>query len=297
MQMIYNKADGGTLSRWLARGVDGIAELLAILRNSARAGATDAGVRGLAERIAAAAGRDLIAQAAAVQAWVRANIAYVTDPRGVELVKSPARLLMDRADDCDGHAQLVAAMLASIGHRVRLSAIGRRPGIFEHVFCESLIGGVWRSVETTLPGPVPVGFAHPGVVVKLVAELANDDAPTLAGFSLKKIVKKVAKPVLKVGKIAAAVTVPGAAGALVALESAKGQTAQAKAVAAQANAQAAIATAAAAPAAPAPAPAPMAPAASGDWRAWIETNKAVIGLGLAGVVAVSVLSRGGSPAR
>lgn len=296
---LIKQNDGGTLAgmsaRWLARGVDGIRELLALLRDNARAAASNPMIRALAEQIIAAApARNPLAEAAAVQAWIRANIRYTRDPVGVELVKPPAALILpgNRSDDCDGHAQLAAALLASVGHTVRLSAVGFQPGRFAHVFAETLIGGAWRSVETTAAAPVPVGYIHPGVVVKMVAALASGDVQTLAGFSLKKIVKKVVKPALKIGKTVAAVAVPGAAGALVALESAKATTQQAKAEVATANATAAIAQA---EAVKATAPAALAPnpARASDFASFVEQNKPALFIGGAVLLAAVALRGGG----
>lgn len=299
---LIKQSDGGTLAgisaRWLAGGVAGIRELLALLRDNARAAASNPMIRALAEQIIATApARNPLAEAAAVQAWIRANIRYTRDPVGVELVKPPAALILpgNRSDDCDGHAQLAAALLASVGHTVRLSAIGFQPERFAHVFAETWIGGAWRSVETTTASPVPVGYLHPGVVIKMAAALSNSDAPTLAGFSLKKLVKKVIKPAAKIGGLVAAVTVPGAAPALLALEAAKGKTQEAKAQVATANATAAIANAQTAQVY-APAPAPYAapnPARASDFSAFVEQNKPALFIGGSLLIAAVALRGGG----
>lgn len=93
------------------------------------------------------------AEAAAVQDWVRQHIRYTRDVLGVETLQTPAYLLRVRAGDCDDHSMLVAALLESIGHPTRFVAIGARPGVYSHVFCETRLGYQWRALETTAPLP------------------------------------------------------------------------------------------------------------------------------------------------
>ncbi|MBA4286405.1 MAG: hypothetical protein C0434_12845 [Xanthomonadaceae bacterium] len=255
MNVITYTAGGvaGTARR-LASGVDGIRELLAQMRRNIRAAAQQAPIRALAERIVAGVGgKDRVSEARAVQAWVRSNIRYTRDPIGAELLKVPALLILPghRQDDCDGHAQLVASLLASIGHPVRLVAVGFEAGRFAHVFAETLVSGRWLSVETT--EPVGIGWQPARVVIRMLADVSSDAEPEI-GFlkKIKKAVKKVGKVALKVAPVAAFAVAPGAAAALATVNQSKAQATQARTdlVNAQANAAAQAAAAQAAAVAP-----------------------------------------------
>lgn len=231
MQVLSINGLGAVTRRRMARGVAGIKALLVQMRGNIRAAMVDAAVVTLAQSIVGAQrGKDFRSEAAAVQNWVRTNIRYTRDPRGAELLKAPAWLIKpgNRQDDCDGHAQLVAALLGAVGHRVRLVAIGFEPDRFAHVYAETFIGGVWVPVETTEPWPL--GRAPTGVKVRLLAEIATDDPPQL-GFlkKLGKAVKGVVKTAVKVAPLAAAVTVPGAAAALATVSAATASRKQAEA--------------------------------------------------------------------
>ncbi|WP_022976984.1 transglutaminase-like domain-containing protein [Nevskia ramosa] len=223
----------GKVSRATVRGgAAGISALLVTMRNTVRGAATNPAILGLARSIVASVlGKDYTAEAAAVQAWVRANIRYTLDPRGSELLMSPVWLIKpgNRQDDCDGHAQLVAALLTAIGHRVRLMAIGTQPGVFSHVYAETFIQGAWVPVETTEPWPLGKGPA--GIAIRMSAEIASNDAPQLGSIFKKigKAVKGVVKTAVKVAPLAAAVTVPGAAAALATVSAATASRKQAQA--------------------------------------------------------------------
>lgn len=93
------------------------------------------------------------AEAATVQAWVKRNIRYTRDVRGVETLQAPAYTLRVRSGDCDDHSMLAAALLEAIGHPTRFVAIGRAPGAYSHVYAETRIGPKWEALETTLNLP------------------------------------------------------------------------------------------------------------------------------------------------
>lgn len=108
-------------------------------------------------------GKNALDMARGVQAWVKGNIGYIPDPHDYEMLTDPEILLQAGAGDCDDQAMLVAAMLASIGFKVRFVAIGTTmPDQFTHVFTQAHIGPDWLSVETT--EPVDVGWWPDGVV-------------------------------------------------------------------------------------------------------------------------------------
>lgn len=95
--------------------------------------------------------KDYAGHAEAVQEWVRGNIQFVRDVRGIEMLTPPAYLLRTRAGDCDDQAMLVAALVESIGLPARLVAGGPDAQTFVHVWAEVNINGNWRAAETTEP--------------------------------------------------------------------------------------------------------------------------------------------------
>ena len=97
--------------------------------------------------------RDWLAQAKALQAYVRDNVRYTRDPVDFELVSTPQKTLQYMQGDCDDQATLLAAMLTSIGHPTRFVAIGMNGGPFSHVMCETLIGEQWVPCETIINKP------------------------------------------------------------------------------------------------------------------------------------------------
>lgn len=179
----------------LARGQQGTAQTLALIAEAARSAARDPAIRALAQGIVAnAPEKDWQAEAEAVQEWVADNIRYGRDTVRHEVIQTARLTLARAAGDCDDQTILVAALLASIGHSVRATAIGRSPGKFEHVFCEVVIGRRWLSVETTEDWPI--GYRLPGIVsvmsrVIFLAPGINENE--LAGFGsfLKKVGRQI----------------------------------------------------------------------------------------------------------
>jgi hypothetical protein len=78
----------------------------------------------------------------AVYDWVKSNIRYVSDPRSTDLFMQPANLLKmyekgAGGGDCDDHASLIVALLASLGWHMGLRAWGRgknQNGDYVHVY-------------------------------------------------------------------------------------------------------------------------------------------------------------------
>lgn len=88
-----------------------------------------------------------------VFAWVKKNIEF----RGeyAETLQTPKVTLQLRAGDCDDHAVLTAALLASLGYRVRfktVAAVPSDPGQFSHVYAEVLdkFTRRWIPLDTTV---------------------------------------------------------------------------------------------------------------------------------------------------
>lgn len=98
--------------------------------------------------------KDYVGEVKAVHAFVRDHIRYVRDPRGVETLTEPDKLLTIRQGDCDDKATLVATLLEALGHPTRFVAVGFQAGRFSHVFAQTKIGTKWVTLETTEPWPV-----------------------------------------------------------------------------------------------------------------------------------------------
>ena len=86
----------------------------------------------------------------AIHEYVRDNIRYVKDIRGVETIHTPERILDVKQGDCDDKVILAASMLESIGHPTRLVAMGFGGGGYSHVLVETKIGNKWIPLETTM---------------------------------------------------------------------------------------------------------------------------------------------------
>lgn len=90
------------------------------------------------------------AQIKAIHAFVRDNIQYIRDVRGVETLATPIKTLEFRQGDCDDQAILLASLLESIGHPTRFVAMKLTTfGPFVHVYTETKIGSKWYPLETT----------------------------------------------------------------------------------------------------------------------------------------------------
>ena len=106
------------------------------------------------------------AEARALFRFVRDEIRFVRDVRGVETLQTPDKTLELRAGDCDDKSMLLAAMLESIGHPTRFVAVGFQPNHFEHVYVETKIGNDWIALDPT--EPVDMGWSPKRVVSRMV---------------------------------------------------------------------------------------------------------------------------------
>lgn len=105
-------------------------------------------VRGLRQK-------DTAAQIRRLHAWVRDQIQYVRDVRGVETLSTPAVVLVQQQGDCDDKSLLLATLLETIGIPTRFVALGFGSH-FSHVLVEARLGRHWLPLETT--EPVPAGW-------------------------------------------------------------------------------------------------------------------------------------------
>ena len=99
----------------------------------------------------------------AVFLFVRDDVRYVWDVEGVETLQTPRYTLEHRHGDCDDKTTLAGAMLASIGHKVRVCPAGPGRGLFHHVYLEALLytrkGPKWLALDCTENHPL--GWAPP----------------------------------------------------------------------------------------------------------------------------------------
>jgi transglutaminase-like putative cysteine protease len=105
--------------------------------------------------------KDFAGQVRELHNYVRDQIRYVHDIRGIETVQTPTVTLDAGQGDCDDKATLLATLLESIGHATRFKAIGRVAGEFQHVYVQTPIGATWVSLDTTHDVPAgwePAGF-------------------------------------------------------------------------------------------------------------------------------------------
>ncbi len=101
-----------------------------------------------------------------VHLFVRDNIRYVKDVRGVETLQTPIQTLRLKQGDCDDKSILVCSLLESLGHPTRLIAVGFAKDTYSHVFPQTKIGDKWITLETTEPWPM--GATCPGIVSRIM---------------------------------------------------------------------------------------------------------------------------------
>lgn len=97
------------------------------------------------------ASRDYHAEIQAIFDWVKKNIRFRGEFK--EFLQSPVVTLELRAGDCDDHATLLAALLRTLGHRVRFRTVATGGGRdFTHVYLQvqDRRTGQWISLDTTV---------------------------------------------------------------------------------------------------------------------------------------------------
>lgn len=132
-------------------------------------------MRVLNAALANAAPRDEAGQAAALLDWVRARIAYVKDPVGVEWPQSPSVALRVGAGDCDDLSTCYAAAVMAIGIPARfVAATGKaNDPEWRHVWTEILLDGRWVPVDASHP-TAPIGWQVQPQFRRAVLEVAED---------------------------------------------------------------------------------------------------------------------------
>jgi hypothetical protein len=133
------------------------------MRKLIRLYSRDANIRRLA--LIATAGlpsRDYQAEAAAIWKLVRARVRFVRDIKDLETLQTPLATLQQAGGDCDDHATLTGALLASLGHTVAIKIVdvgdgtgSGRPAGYSHVYLVDNIRGVPFPLDTTDPRFTP----------------------------------------------------------------------------------------------------------------------------------------------
>ena len=148
-------------------GRDGVAATLRAMADMVREYKKHPRIRDLAAQLTGdLASKDYHAEAMRLHQYVRDEIRYLQDVRGVETVQTPTLTLDLAVGDCDDKALLLAALLESIGHPTRFLAVGFQPGELDHVLVETTIGNHYLAAETT--EPVPFGWRPPDVVESML---------------------------------------------------------------------------------------------------------------------------------
>lgn len=110
--------------------------------------------------------KNYLGEIQALHQFVRDNIRYVRDIRGVETLHFPEQILTQEYGDCDDKVVLLASLLESIGHPTRFVAVGfKGPDEYSHVFVDTRYGPGWLTLETT--ENVSMGWRPPGIVAAL----------------------------------------------------------------------------------------------------------------------------------
>lgn len=104
--------------------------------------------------------KDYLGEIRALFNFVQQNVRYTKDPYQVETLHTARRMLELRAGDCDDMTILLASLLGSIGHPVRLVIVGpdpSQPRHFSHIYLEAFCKGSWIPLDATMP--FPMGWA------------------------------------------------------------------------------------------------------------------------------------------
>jgi len=118
--------------------------------------------------LGAVPGKDFRGEIDRIFVWVRDNIRYTRDVRGVETVQTPEKTLEYSQGDCDDQVTLLSALLETIGVETRFKAVGFQPGRYQHVYLEARdeTTGEWVGLDPT--EQVPMGWAPPNPITEMI---------------------------------------------------------------------------------------------------------------------------------
>lgn len=135
-------------------GVRGTARTIRQMQKMVWSGKTDPQVLKLVAAIIKNAGtkaRDHVGEVRAISNWIKANINYLWDPHGVELLFSPKQILARGAGDCDCLSTLFNAMAEAVGLRTAFVTIKdpNYPDQYSHVYSKVYIPevGSWVAID------------------------------------------------------------------------------------------------------------------------------------------------------
>lgn len=148
-------------------GPQGVYHTLRIMRSLTRANKANIRIREKALSLTEGLDqKDWPGEIKRLHKYVRDNIRYIRDVRGVETLAIPEITMQIGQGDCDDKSLLLASLLESIGHPTRFVAVGFHPGKYSHVYVETKLGKKWVGLETT--EPVEAGWQPKGVVNRMV---------------------------------------------------------------------------------------------------------------------------------
>jgi transglutaminase-like putative cysteine protease len=151
----------------LSNGPAGIRETLKIMSAWVRKYKASRDIRELALHLTSdLSQKDYISEVRRLHLFVRNNIRYVKDIRGVETLQTPVQTLRIGAGDCDDKSTLVASLLEALGHPTRFTAVGFAKNTYSHVLVQTRIGEKWINVECT--ENVGLGWCPPGIKAKMI---------------------------------------------------------------------------------------------------------------------------------
>lgn len=147
------------LSGWNPPGDLGTYRTVSLMRRYANRALGDPLLVELANRIIRnVPPQDGPAKVRAIRGWLDKATRFVDDPLGVELIRTPRRLILTAArqgyfqGDCDDVAVLGAALAKAVGLPARFVIVGFVPaGPFRHVYAEVWDGAEWQELDVTRP--------------------------------------------------------------------------------------------------------------------------------------------------
>lgn len=177
----------------ISSGDRGIAQTIRYMQGVAvgNEGAASAEIRRQALTIVQPiASRDQQGEIAAILQWVKNNIAFRGEYQ--ETVQTPLVTLQLRAGDCDDQSSLLAALLMSLGYKVRFNTVAADPSApwaFSHVFTEVFQrkSGQWISLDATVPASYP-GWRPPRVFRSQSWRALGDATPPGTGANTQAVV-------------------------------------------------------------------------------------------------------------
>jgi hypothetical protein len=149
-------------------GDAGVTDTLKLMATLARQYKVNPVIRQTSARIVQSApAKDDLAEATALQNWVRSNIRYTGDVLDVETIQTPDYTLQERYGDCDDQSVLLASFLLAIGIPAAYCAVGVDGGPYSHVMPVAILRQhtqvVYSPLETTLStDPVTGAAIGPG---------------------------------------------------------------------------------------------------------------------------------------